>query len=57
MISLCIPNYNRSNFVISSFLNILHDERINEIIISDDCSEEKIFNELSEELKKLAPKK
>lgn len=57
MISLCIPNYNRSKFVISSFQNVLHDERINEIIISDDYSEEKIFNELSEELKKIGSKK
>jgi len=57
MISLCIPNYNRSKFVISSFRNVLHDERIDEIIISDDCSEEKIFNELSEELKKIGSEK
>jgi len=57
MISLCIPNYNRSEFVISAFRNVLHDGRINEIIISDDCSDEKIFNELSDELKKMGSEK
>lgn len=37
-ISFCLTNYNRSDLIIKSFAQILGDERIGEIIISDDCS-------------------
>ena len=37
-ISFCLTNYNRSDLLIKSFAQILGDERIGEIIISDDCS-------------------
>ena len=53
MISLCIPTYNRSKFVISAFDKVIDDERISEIVISDDFSDESMFNELSEKLKKI----
>lgn len=39
-ISLCIPTYNRYKLLINSFINVLADERVDEIIISDDCSSE-----------------
>lgn len=37
-ISLCIPNYTRTNYIIESFNNIINDDRIDEIVINDDCS-------------------
>jgi len=53
MISLCIPTYNRENFVISAFSKVILDGRITEIIISDDHSDISTFERLSEELKNL----
>jgi len=37
-ISLCIPNYTRTHFLIESFNKVINDDRISEIIINDDCS-------------------
>lgn len=37
-ISFCLTNYNRSDLLIKSFAQIKNDERIGEVIISDDCS-------------------
>jgi glycosyltransferase involved in cell wall biosynthesis len=48
MISLCIPTYNRTQMVIESFSKVIDNELISEIIIMDDCSEESMFNSLSE---------
>lgn len=45
-ISLCITNFNRTHEVIRAFENVLNDERIGEIIISDDCSEQKNYADL-----------
>ena len=38
MISLCLTNWNRTELLFESFEQVLNDERISEIIISDDCS-------------------
>lgn len=43
-ISLCITNYNRTDSVIRAFEKVLNDDRIGEVIISDDCSDN--YNEL-----------
>lgn len=47
-ISICIPNYNRSDLLLESFINVYGDERIAEIIISDDHSDIEIYKSLEE---------
>ena len=47
-ISLCLTNYNRFDKLIASFENVIDDDRISEIIISDDRSDDVIFDELKE---------
>lgn len=47
-ISVCIPSYNRYELLIESFINILFDERVEEIIITDDCSDEAIYKKVEE---------
>lgn len=47
-ISLCIPAYNRYDLLINSFIDVLPDERIDEIIISDDESQLEIYNKVGE---------
>lgn len=37
-ISLCLTNYNRTDLLLKSFAKVLNDDRISEIVISDDCS-------------------
>lgn len=37
-ISLCITNFNRTTEVLQSFEQVLNDDRINEVVISDDGS-------------------
>jgi hypothetical protein len=46
MITLAIPNYNRSDFVIESFIKVISDDRISEILIVDDFSDINIYNDL-----------
>lgn len=43
MISLCITNFNRNAYLFKSFEQVYHDDRISEIIISDDNSEPDLF--------------
>lgn len=47
MISLAITNYNRSDWVIESFFQVIDNPLISEIVIVDDCSDEGTFNKLS----------
>lgn len=49
-ISLCITNYNRFELLIKSFERVIDDERINEIIIVDDCSDIEIINTITDKL-------
>ncbi len=37
-ITLAITNYQRTDLLLKSFAKVLNDERISEIVISDDCS-------------------
>jgi glycosyltransferase involved in cell wall biosynthesis len=46
MITLAIPSYNRSNYVIESFIGVLSDDRISEILIVDDNSNLEEFEKL-----------
>lgn len=39
-ISLCITNYNRTEMLIEAFKNVIDDDRISEVIICDDHSNE-----------------
>jgi glycosyltransferase involved in cell wall biosynthesis len=40
MLSLCITTYNRYELLKESYAQVIHDQRISEIIIVDDCSTE-----------------
>ncbi|MDP4268315.1 MAG: glycosyltransferase family 2 protein [Bacteroidota bacterium] len=48
MISLCLTNYNRFEFLIESFAQVIDDNRISEIIISDDASNDGSYEKLVE---------
>lgn len=54
LISLCITNFNRTHEVIRAFENVLNDERIGEIIISDDCSGEENYLELEKQVARIS---
>lgn len=45
-ISLCLTNYNRFELLIESFRQVINDDRISEIVISDDNSDPEIYNQL-----------
>lgn len=45
-VSLCITNFNRFEWVIRSFHDVLYDDRISEIVISDDASDLSVFKRL-----------
>lgn len=47
-ISLCITTYNRYQLTIDSFFQVLSDERIDEIVVVDDCSNDGSFEKLLE---------
>lgn len=47
-ISVCIPTYNRVKMLFESFEKIYQDERVNEIIIVDDDSDIKVFEDIRE---------
>ncbi len=49
-ISLCLTNYNRHELLIKSFEKVLADDRISEIIISDDHSDDNIYFDLKRKL-------
>lgn len=46
MLSLCLTNYNRYEMLLESFQHVYDDERISEIIISDDNSDWAIWEKL-----------
>lgn len=54
-ISLCIPNWNRTDLLVESFEKVYSDNRIYEIVISDDHSDADVYDEL-EGLFALMPK-
>lgn len=43
MISLCITTFNRTELLFDSFRNVINDDRISEIVIVDDKSDDKIY--------------
>jgi glycosyltransferase involved in cell wall biosynthesis len=42
-ISLCLTNYNRTDLLFESFAQVIDDPRLDEIVISDDCSTDENF--------------
>lgn len=52
-ISLCIPTWNRVDMTINSFIDVLDDDRVGEIVIVDDCSMIDNFTQLQFRLKAL----
>lgn len=42
-ISLCITTYERYEYLIESFAQVIHDPRISEVVIVDDCSDPLLF--------------
>lgn len=53
-LSLVITNYNRTTLLIESFTNVIHDSRIDEILIVDDCSLREIFDYIDKETKSMS---
>lgn len=47
-LTLALTNYNRYDLLLESFVRVSDDDRITEIIISDDCSEYSIYEEVRE---------
>lgn len=54
-ISIAIPNYNRTDLLLESFMQVYDDARVEEIIISDDHSDIAMYNQL-EDLFTMMPK-
>ena len=45
-ISLCFTNYNRTELLFQAFEQILHDERVSEVVISDDNSRPDVIEKI-----------
>jgi len=45
-LSLCITNHNRDRMVLESFQQIVNDDRVSEIVIVDDDSEDRFYNKV-----------
>lgn len=50
-VTLAITTFNRTDLLKKSFEKVLEDERVNEIVLSDDASKVDVFKQLVEELK------
>lgn len=51
MVSICVTNFNRFELLINSFMGVIDDDRITEIVISDDCSDSNIYRMIEERVK------
>jgi glycosyltransferase involved in cell wall biosynthesis len=49
-ISLCLTNYNRNSLLFKSFEQVLEDERIGEVVISDDNSDSELLNDIERKI-------
>lgn len=47
-ISICLPTYNRYSMTVESFIQVIDDDRISEVIIVDDCSTDNAYERLLE---------
>jgi glycosyltransferase involved in cell wall biosynthesis len=57
MITICIPTFNRHEMVVRSFIEVIDEPIITEIIIVDDCSDLDKFEKLNFEILKLKSSK
>lgn len=55
-ISLAITHYNRPHLIVAALTNVLNDDRINDIVIYDDCSSVEQFEQMHLAVKDLSPK-
>lgn len=46
MISICLTSYNRSELIFEAVSRVLLDHRVSEIVISDDCSRDEVFQSM-----------
>lgn len=53
MITISIPSFNRSDLTIRSFISVLNDSRVSEIVINDDASNIDIYADLCSKVKSL----
>ena len=51
MISLCLTTYNRTDLLFQSFEQVINDDRISEIVISDDRSDDNIYQAILDKYK------
>jgi len=47
-LSLCITNHNRDKMLIESFQKVLNDDRVSEIVIVDDYSEDRYYEKVKD---------
>lgn len=47
-VSICVPTWNRFDFTINCFKKVLDDERVGEVVITDDCSDDGSFERLKD---------
>lgn len=47
-LSICVPTWNRFDFTTKCFESVLNDERVGEVVITDDCSDDGSFEQLRE---------
>lgn len=50
-LSLSITSYNRCEMTIESFINVIDDDRLNDIVILDDCSTDGSYEKLRDHFK------
>ena len=47
MISLCLTNFQRTDLLYESYRQLVNDDRITEIVISDDCSSDEVYSTIT----------
>jgi glycosyltransferase involved in cell wall biosynthesis len=52
MLTIAIPNYNRSDYAVESFKNVISSDLVSEICIVDDFSDEEIYLNLVDTIQK-----
>lgn len=55
-ISICLTNFNRFDLLFDSFKAVVNDERVSEVIISDDCSDYDLYKKIVDRAAKMSEK-
>jgi glycosyltransferase involved in cell wall biosynthesis len=53
MISLCIPTWNRTDMLYEAFRQVINDDRISEIVIVDDASNDEVYHTIAWQTKSI----